>query len=328
MRRRDIVLGICSTAVLPLAARAQVGRVPVVALVFGVTPLAELLGPEPAQPLVRAFLRGLKDHGWVEGRNIVVERRSAEGDPSRALPIFTELAAMGVDVIVHTWTQFLYDAAQKAAKNIPTVVAFNNDPVAAGIVASLARPGGNITGLSYLNGAGIGAKRLQLLREVVPGMARVAFIGAPDSMELAKAAAAAANILPVFAPVERPEQFAGAFAAIVREKADALFINNGPVNYVNGKRIADFALERLLPTICNERKIVDDGGLMAYGVSSNGIYYKLAEVADKILKGAKPAELPLEQPTKFEFVINLNTAKALGLTIPHLLLAQADELIE
>jgi putative tryptophan/tyrosine transport system substrate-binding protein len=300
----------------------------VVGLVFASVPLANAVGPDPIDPSARGFVRGLRDLGWVEGSTIVIERRSAEGEPQRAPAIFAELAASGVDVIAFTGTRSSVAAARQATQTIPLTSVLFTDPVADGQIASLARPGGNLTGLTYTTGPEFVAKRLQLLRDMVPGIARVAFLGQQEYWESLGKAVAAAELPPIFAQVDRSEQFEEAFAAILRERADALYAADSPVNYVNSSRIVAFAAQQRLPAAYGSREAVEAGGLMYYGASGSEIYRQLAGLVDKILKGAKPADIPVERPTKFELVINLKTAKALGLTIPPLLLARADEVIE
>ena len=329
MQRRTFVTGL-SAAAFPLKARAgEAGRLPVVALVFGATPIAEMAGPDPISPLVRGFVHRLRDLGWVEGKNIVIERRSAEGDPQRAPAIFAELAAQGVDVIAFTGTQWNLEAALQATRTIPLLAYFTTNPVADGLVASLARPDGNLTGLAMEAGNRLTGICLQFLKELVPGSARVAYIGAHELWETgASAAAAAEGRFSIVAFVDRPEQFEEAFATLAREKPDALYVGGGPVIFVHVARIVAFAAEHRLPAIYNFREAVDKGGLMSYGSNGLDLYRKLAGMVDKVLKGAKPAELPIEQPTKFELVINLKTASTLGLTFPPLLLARADEVIE
>ena len=329
MQRRTFVTGLAA-AVLPLKARAgEAGRLPVVGFVLSATPLAEMAGPDPVAPFVRAFLQGLHDNGWVEGKNIVIERRSAEGDPTRAPAIYAELAARGVDVIAFSTTNWSVAAARQATRTIPLVATFNSPPVASGFVASLARPGGNLTGLTYEAGGRIPAICLQILKEIAPGSASVAYIGTHEWWETgASAAAAADGRLSIVAFVDRPEQYEEAFAALAREKPDALYVGGGPVTFVHVARIVAFAAEHRLPAVYPFREAIDKGGLMSYGSNVNDIYRQLAGMVDKVLKGAKPADLPIEQPTKFELVINLKTASTLGLTVPPLLLARADEVIE
>ena len=327
MQRRAFVTGLAAAA-FPLSARAgEAGRLPVVALVLANIPLAEMAGPEPISPVAGEFVRGLRDHGWVEDRSIVIERRSGEGDLKRVPALFAELAARGVDVIAFSGTKWSVEAALQATRSIPLAAVFiGKDPVADGLVASLARPGGNLTGLTTATGHEFVTKRLQILKEIAPGIARVAFLGPQDLWEAYHKAAA--ELPSVFAQVNGPDQYEEAFATVRRERADAIYASEGPVNYVYRGRIAAFAAEQRLPALYAIREAVVDGGLMSYGASIPAIYRQIAGMVDKILKGAKPADLPVERPTKFEFVINLKTAKTLGLTVPPLILARADEVIE
>ena len=327
MQRRTFVTGL-GAAVLPLKARAgEAGRLPVVALVFGATPPAEMVGPEPISPVARAFLHGLRDRGWVEGKNIVIERRSAEGDPQRAPAIFAELAARGVDVIAFTGSKWNLEAALQATGTIPLLAYFTTNPVADGFVASLARPAGNLTGLAMEAGNRFTGICLQFLKELLPGSAKIAYLGTRDYWETS-GGSAPEGVVPVVAFVDRPEQYEEAFATLAREKPDALYVGSGPVTFVHVARIVAFVAEQRIPAIYSFREAVDKGGLMSYGSNVLDLYRQLAGMVDKILKGAKPADLPIELPTKFELVINLKTASTLGLTVPPLLLARADEVIE
>ncbi len=329
MQRRAFVTGLsAAAAALPLKARAgEAGRLPVVGLVFGSPPVGDITGPEPVYPIMRAFLQGLSDHGWVDGRTVVIERRSFESRPERAPAIFADLAARGVDVIVYTWVQSSYDAVNKMTPTIPTAALFATDPVADGIIASLARPGGNLTGVTVDTGLEFVAKRLQLLKEIAPGIVRVAIVGQREFLEsYARRAVAGPTVF--FAPVDGPEQLDEAFAAIERERIDALSVLEGPVMYAQRRRVIAFAAAHRLPAAYPWREAVADGGLTSYGRVTAESWRQLAGIVDRILKGAKPADIPVERPTRFELVINRKTADALGLTIPPLLLARADEIIE
>jgi putative ABC transport system substrate-binding protein len=273
-------------------------------------------------------VHGLRDLGWIEGRTIVIERRSAEGQPQRAPAIFAELITGGVDVIAMGGSRWLREAAQQATRTIPTVALFDADPVAEGVVPSLARPGGNLTGVTISTGGAFIGKRLQLLKELAPAVARVACIASSEVWESYRHGAAAADILPVFAPVDRSDQFEEAFATILREHADALLTEGSPIIYVQRSRIVAFAAEHRLPLASNNRESVEEGGLMSYGIKASGLFSGLALYIDRILKGAKASDLPIQQPTRFELVINARTAKALGLTLPLTLQASAEEVIE
>jgi putative tryptophan/tyrosine transport system substrate-binding protein len=331
MQRRAFVAGLAAAAAFPRTARAtEAGRLPVVGLVFHGVPLGEMVGPDPVDLPVRAFVHTLRDLGWAEGRTVVIERRSAEGKPERAPAIFAELVARGADVIALVGTRPLIEAARKATDAIPLAVYFIDPPVEGGFIASLARPGGNLTGVSsVIEDNAYDVKTLQLLMEIAPTLAKVAFIGTRKEWELYSKTANAAGFHPFFVMVERPEQLDEAFATIRRERADALVATSvNVVNYRNRSRLVAFAAENHLPFAFDVREAVEEGALLCYGVNVAGLQRQLARVVDKLLKGAKPADIPVEQPTKFELVINLKTAKALGLTVPPLVLAQADEVIE
>ena len=330
MKRREFITLLGGVAAAwPLAARAQqLARPAVVAFVHAVIPPAEMAGPDPASPLARAFVHGLRDLGWIEGRTVIIERRSAEGEPQRAPALFGELASRGVDVIAMGGSRWLREAAQQATRTIPTVLLFDADPVAEGVVPSLARPGGNLTGVTISTGGEFIGKRLQFLKELAPAVARVACIASSEVWESYRRNATAADIPLVFAPVDRSEQFDEAFATVVRERADALVTEGSPIIYVQRLRIVAFAAEHRLPLAANNRESVEEGGLMSYGIKASGLFSDLALYVDRILNGAKPADLPIQQPTRFDLVINARTAKALGLSVPLTLQASADEVIE
>jgi putative ABC transport system substrate-binding protein len=280
-----------------------------------------------------AFRQGLRELGWVEGQNITVERRYAEGDSDRLSTPATELLRVPVDVMVTAGLPAAL-AAKQATTTIPIVMAVVSDPVGRGLVASLARPGGNITGFSSETTPEVRGKQLQLLKEAGPMVSRVAILWGP--LEVAfqaygKAGADAARPLGItlrWVRVQRAEDLAQAFAAITSDPIGihALMVA-GPLGYMHRRPIADFARQRGLPTMGEFREFVEAGGLMSYGINLTDQYRRSAYYVDKILKGAKPAELPMEQPMKFELVINPKTAQALGLTIPPTLLFQADEVI-
>jgi len=318
-----------AAAVWPLAARAQpAGRRPVVAFIHAVIPPAEMAGTNPISPLARAFVHGLHDLGWIEGQTVLIERRSAEGDPQRAPAIFAELITRGVDVVAMGGSRWLREAALQATRIIPTVLLFDADPVAEGVVPSLARPGGNLTGVMISTGGEFIGKRLQFLRELAPAVARVACIASSEVWESYRRSTAAVDIPLVFAPVDRSEQFDEAFATILRERADALVTEGSPIIYVQRGRIVAFAAERQLPLAANNRESVEEGALMSYGIKASGLFSDLAVYVDRILKGAKPSDLPIQRPTRFELIINARTAKALGLIVPPTLLVIADEIVE
>ncbi len=288
-----------------------------------------------ANPLLHeAFRQGLRDLGYVEGRNVVIEYRSAEGKLERLPARAAELVALKVDVIVASGTLAAL-AAKQTTRTLPIVFTSAADPVTDGLVTSLARPGGNVTGLSNLAPELVG-KRLELLTQAVPGVSRVAVLwqlGAVDERtekDILKAAEVAARALGVrlqFVEARGPENFGRAFSDMTRARAGALTVLTSNMFVTERRRLVDLAAKNRLPAVYNVREFVDAGGLMSYGPDLADLYRRAATYVDKILKGAKPADLPVEQPTKFELVINVKTAKTLGLTIPQSVLGRADEVI-
>jgi putative ABC transport system substrate-binding protein len=281
---------------------------------------------------LEAFRQGLRDLGYAEGRNIVIEYRWAEGRVERFPDLAAELVGLKVDVIVATGTPVAH-AAKNATRTIPIVFATAADPVGSELVAGIARPGGNVTGLSLL-APEIVARQLQLLKEAVPKASRVAVLSNPANSYtalLVKETEAAARSLGVrvqLLGVRAADAFDSAFSAITKERPGALFVLFDPLFFAHQTRIAEFANKNRLPAMYPHREYAETGGLMAYGPDLRDNFRRAATYVDKILKGAKPADLPVEQPTKFELVINLKTAKALGLTIPQSLLLRADEVIQ
>jgi len=279
-----------------------------------------------------AFRQGLRELGYVEGRNFMIEYRSADGRRERFPELATELVRLKVDVILTRGTPAVM-AAKNATGTIPVVMAASGDPLLSGVVASLARPGGNVTGLSAIV-VEVTGKRLQLLREVVPGVSRIASLldmGNPNNAlqwKETEIAAPSLGVQPQLLDVRKPGDFGGAFDAAIRQRAGAMVVGIDALTQANHRPIIDLAAKHRLPAIYATREFVDAGGLVAYGVSYPHLYHRAASFVDKIVKGAKPADLPVEQPTTFELVINLKTAKALGLTIPQTLLLQADHVIE
>jgi len=266
--------------------------------------------------------------GWFEGQNLVIEWRFAEASDERLAALAAELVQLRVDVLVAGDSRAI-PAAQHATSTIPIVMTVSGDPVAQGYVTSLARPGGNTTGLANMTTQLVG-KRLELLTEAVPGVSRVAVLGPtghPDWSELAVAAQALGLQLHTL-PVASPDEFEPALAAAMREHADALIVLPSPITNLHNRQIVNLVAQSRLPAMYALKGYVAVGGLMAYGPSIPALYWRAAYYVDRILKGAKPADLPVEQPMKFEFVINLKTAQALGLTLPPLLLYQADEVIK
>ncbi|MGH7771384.1 MAG: ABC transporter substrate-binding protein [Candidatus Binatia bacterium] len=283
------------------------------------------------QPRDEAFRQGLRELGYIEGQNIVIEWRYAEGKPDQVPHNAAELVRLKVDVMV-TAGPTDTRAAKEATNTIPIVMAQDSDPVASGFVASLARPGGNITGLSTLSPE-ISGKRLELLKEVLPKATRVAILWNPPnpgSAKILKGTEVAAQSLGLkLQPLEvrSLDDFDGAFQAATKGRAGAVMILGDPVSFTHRRRIVDLAAKNRLPAIYNRPEYVEEGGLMTYGASYTDLARRAATYVDKILKGTKPADLPVEQPMKFELVINLKTAKQIGLTIPPNLLVRADKVI-
>jgi len=285
---------------------------------------------ESVAPLFHALEEGLRDLGDVEGRNIVFEQRYGGGRMERLPDLAAELVRLRVDVIV-TGTNIHVAAVRQATATIPIVMVFTADPVKAGFVASLARPGGNITGLTADASPELWAKYLALLKEVVPKLSRVGVLGQVSSQvgfaELETASRKLGVTLEV-ADLKSPEDLDGAFATMIDKRVGAFIVVVGPLTYLLMQSIADAALKYHLPTIANAKDFTQAGLLMSYGPNLPDLYRRAASYVDKILKGAKPADLPVEQPSRFELTINLKTAKALGPTLPQSLLFRADEIIQ
>jgi ABC-type uncharacterized transport system substrate-binding protein len=326
MKRRDFITLIGGAAAgWPLAARAQqAGKLPTIGVLAATT--ASVSGQ-----WVAAFVQRLRELGWMEGRNVAIEVRWAEGRDERSAEIAAEFVRLKVDVIV-TWSTTAALAAKQATSAIPIVFAAAGDPVGIGLVASLSRPGGNVTGLS-VQLADLAGKRLELLREFIPGLRRLAIMGNVGNpftvLEMGETQAAAHTLGLEVATlkIRRAQDIAPAFEGL-GGRAQALYVASDPVLATNRVRVVTLALSARLPTIYGFREYVDAGGLMSYGPNFPDQFRRAADHVDKILHGAKPADLPVEQPTKFDLVINLTTAKALGLEMPPMLLARADEVIE
>jgi putative tryptophan/tyrosine transport system substrate-binding protein len=284
---------------------------------------------------IEAIQLGLRELGYMEGENIAFEYRYAKGKRGRESELAAELVRLKVDLILVAGGGAWVQAAKNATKTIPIVMTgTGGDPVAAGLVKSLARPGGNVTGITNLAGE-LGGKRLELLKEVVPKVARVAVLYNPTSppsvREVKEDLPVAARALGLTIQpweVRAADDFDRVFAAMGKQRPDGLYLPTGPQMFTNAKRIADFALKSRLPSVYGRKETVDAGGLMSYGADIAESYRRVATYVDKILKGAKPADLPVEQPTKFELVINLKTAKQIGVTIPQKVLARADRVIK
>jgi putative ABC transport system substrate-binding protein len=312
--------------VVPIAAEAQqAGKGPRVAYVFS-------LSSSEGRPLLEAFRQGLRELGYLEGQNILLEVRWAEGRTERLPELVAELLRLQVDVmVVESGAAGL--VAKKATQTIPIVMAPAGDPVGSGLVASLGRPGGNITGLS-LFAPDLGGKRLELLKEALPKISRIGVLYNPtnpsSAPQLRETEVAARTLGVGLQPlaVRGPNEFASAFSALVKERADALNVLADTLFFGQRRRIAELAIKDRLPTMSADTGFAEAGGLMNYGPSVPDSSRRAATYVDKILKGAKPGDLPIEQPTKYGLVINLKTAKALGLTIPQSLLIRADEVVE
>ena len=283
--------------------------------------------------MVDAFLQGLRELGWVEGKTILIEYRWAEGRSDRLPDLAAELVRLKVDVIFAPNTAGAV-AAKNATGAIPIVMASGYDPVELGLVASLARPGGNVTGLSFSVGSDIVGKFLELLKETVPKVRRVAVLSTPTNpshalaIENAIVAARAMGVQLQLLEARGPDQFDNAFAAMARERAEALLVMLDPFFSFHRSRLSALAAKSRIPAMYGSREYPEAGGLMSYGANFRHNFHRSATYVDKILRGAKPADLPIEQPVKFELVINLKTAKLLGLTIPPSLLLRADQVIE
>jgi len=281
---------------------------------------------------VEAFRNALSQLGYVEGQNLIIEYRSGEGRIERFPELAAEMVRLRVDIIVTRGTPAVI-AAKNATKTTPIVMAAIGEPMETGAVASLARPGGNVTGLSAFV-TELTAKRIEIMRELMPKMSRMALLdntenrSVPPQWDEMKKAALALGIRPQLCDVHKPEDIEPAFNAAMAEHADALSVGNDSVVIASRRQIAELAAKHRLPAIYATREFVDVGGLLSYAANYSDLYRRAAGYVDKIFRGAKPGELPVEQPTKFELVINLKAAKALGMTVPYSLLARADELVE
>jgi putative tryptophan/tyrosine transport system substrate-binding protein len=324
MKRREFMALLGGAAAWPLAARAQQAKRPIVGFLGDSTPLAE-------KERAAAFAGRLHDLGWIEGRTIAIEYRWADARSDRLAEIAAEFSRLKVDVIVTGGTPATM-AAKQAAPVVPIVFAAVGDPVGSGFVTTLARPGGNVTGLSSL-AVDLAGKRLDLLREAIPNLGRLAIMGNVGNpltvLELGELQAAARQLGLQLDTLEirRPQDIASALDT-VKGRADALYVCQDLLSRANRLRINTLALAARLPVMLASRELIEAAGLMSYGPNFVDLYRRAGDYVDKILRGAKPGDLPVEQPTKLELVINLITAQALGLTVPATLLARADEVIE
>ena len=324
MRRREVILLVGGAATWPIAVRAQATRVYRVGY----------LNSGTSNPRIfRFFHDGLRELGWIEGQNIMIEYRYAEGRADALPELANELTGLKVDAIVASPTPAAL-AARNATQTIPIVgIGFDN-PVQHGLIASLARPGGNVTGLSYAVGPEIFGKDLELLKELVPGLRTVAVLSNPGGpnhgiiVANVETAARSLGLKPLLFEVRRPEEFDSAFATMAARQAEAIFVVGDPMYGVHQARLTELSLRYRLPAVHTNRLHVEAGGLMGYGPSFPELWRRGAAYVNKILKGSKPADLPVQQPTRFELIINLKTARGLGLEVPAALLARADEVIE
>jgi putative ABC transport system substrate-binding protein len=324
VRRRDFLITAGAILVAPRTGKAQQQQA-------GKVPRIGVLTSDPMTPaLQEAFREGLRDHGYVEGQNIIVEWRAAEGRADRISVLAAELVRLRVDVIVAIFTPAVR-AAKDATSTIPIVMAPAGAPVATGFVASLARPGGNITGIAGLD-AELQGKRIALLRELIPGMTRVGLlVNAADPfakpfIDETQFAAKRNGVQINIVDVRRPQEVDAAFATMTKERAGAVIVQG--VLTASAWQVGDLAMQHRLPSLSVTKQFAESGGLMSYSASFTDTYRRAASYVDRILKGARPGDLAVEQPTRFELVINLKTAKALGLTIPQSLLLRADEVIQ
>jgi putative ABC transport system substrate-binding protein len=322
MRRREFIRLVGGVAAWPLYAHAQPKP-----------PIIGFLGPASATAMsawTDAFIQRLRELGWIEGRTVALEYRWADGRSDRLAEIAAEFVRLKVDLIVTTGTAV--PVLKKATSTIPIVFAIANDPIGGGLVASLSRPGGNVTGLSQL-AADLGGKRVEILREIVPSLTRLATLSnasnpvTASEMGQVQEAARRLGLEIIESEINRAEDIAPAIEAL-KGRADALYIQTDPLMNTHRVRISTAALGARLPTLSGIRAYVEAGGLMSYGPNFPDLFRRAAEYADKILRGAKPADLPVEQPTKFDLVFNLTTAKVLGLKIMDSFLIRADEVIE
>ena len=331
MRRREFISALVGASVLPLAARAeQPKKVPRIGFLA-----TGSLESSTARATLNAFYQGLREHGYIDGENVIVEVRAADSKIERFPALASELVGLNLDLIVAA-NSVAGRAVQQATTTIPIVIPVMGDPVGDGLVASLARPGGNTTGLTFL-GPQLVPKRLALLKEALPACFRVAALWHPgayrartmnDMMSEAEGAAQTLGLQLRLIAVRGPDELDKAFSAIADERADALMVFPSPMLFAERKRIVDLAAKLRLPLISMGKEFVQLGGLMSYGADIIDSFRLSGAYVDKVLKGAKPADLPVEQPTKFELVINLKTAKVLGIDIPATLLARADQVIE
>ena len=326
VNKKIMFLALCSLLLAPCSAveAQQPKKIPRIGFLAGVS-------PSTISARTEAFRRGLRELEYVEGKNIVIEWRYADEKLDRLNDLAAELVRLKVEVIVSA-APTVTRSVKESTKTIPVVMAFDDDPVGNGFVASLARPGGNITGLSNLSPE-ISGKQLELLKEIVPRLSRVAVLGTSNrpgntqSLKEIELAAGAFGVKVQYLDVQNSKDIETAFRAASKGRADSVLVFGGTVINSQRKQLIDLAVKSRLPAIYARLEFVEDGGLMTYGPSINDLYRRAAIYVDKILKGREPADLPVEQPTKFEFIINLKAAKQIGLTIPPNVLARADRVM-
>jgi putative ABC transport system substrate-binding protein len=331
--RTEVIAGLLFALLCaPLWAGAQQApKMHRVAYLATTSPLSELIGPDPANPALRALVHGLRDLGYLEGRNLVLDIRSLEGKWERTEEFAADFARLGTDVIVLA-TYTLVPAVRKVTGSIPIVMLAGGDMIGSGLVQSYARPGGNITGLRTDVDTDVEAKRLELMLELAPRLTRIAYLGSLEDWEgiygQAVQAAARRRQVQLFHAPSTSKGFAGGFAAVKSGRADAFLVAHGAVPYAFRREIGEFAATSGVPSSCAHSEAVAHGCLMSYGADLPDVFRRVAGYVDRILKGTNAGDLPIEQPTKFELVINLRTAKRLGVTIPRSILLRADRVIE
>jgi putative ABC transport system substrate-binding protein len=326
MSKKIFYVALCATlfALSYSAAAQQPRKIPTIGF---------MRGGSPTDPEVEAFRQGLRELGYIEGKNIIIEFRNTEGKTDRFPGVAAEFVRLKVDIIVAAGGSAVVLAAKPATDTIPIVMTNSGDPVAIGVVASLARPGGNVTGLTSFS-TDLSGKRLELLKEAVPNLSSVAVLWSPAEVGNARNfketenTAQALGLKLLSLGLRTSDDLDNALQSSIRDRADALIVIRSPAYTTTGKRIVEFAAKNSLPTMFPERLFVEAGGLMSYAPNIADNFRRAATYVDKILKGAKPADLPVERPMKFEFMINLKTAKQIGLTIPPNVLARADKVIK